>query len=127
MADLASAQIGSWFQQGPGNASSSLGKVSDQPLTYATPTQVVVAVGSTAILATSTAITRTYTLFIPANAAVDANGYAIFINPAGAAATTSHFGIPAGGSVTLTSLQAVNGIRAGSSDVTIMVLAGSVT
>lgn len=119
-------QVGSWVQQGPANSGSSSGKTSDEPLTY-DATQVTAGAASGALIASSTAISRTVTIFIPANATVDANGLAVTVNFGAAAVVAADFPIPAGGTLTVTTLQAINVIRNGASDVTCYVLAGSLT
>ena len=111
--------VGSWFQQGPGNASSSLGKVLDQPLTYSA-SQATVAVASAQVLAAdSTNNTRKVTLFVPSTADTG-----ITINFGAAAVVATHFFIPAGGTLEISTLQAIHAIRNGAADVTLYILSG---
>ena len=123
MADLA---VGSWFQQGPGNAASSIGKILDEPLTY-TMSQVTVAVGSGTLLAAAAAgtVSRTVTIYVRPNAVVDANSLAITINIGGAAVVATHFPIGADSSVTITTLDAITAIRNGGTDVVAYLLVGT--
>lgn len=124
---MADMSVGSWYQATKRDtAGVSTGKVSDEPLTY-TMSQVTVGVGSGTLLAAAAAstITRTVTIFVRSNAAADTNGLAITINDTGAAVVATHFGIPPGGSVTLTTLDALTAIRNGASDVTAYLLVGT--
>jgi len=116
---MADTNVGSWYQATKRDtAGVSTGKVSDEPLTF-TMTNVTTAGGaSTALLTASTGITRTVTLSILA--AADTG---VYIN-AGAAATSANYLIQPGGSLTITTLQVLNGIRAGSAEVVVYIASG---
>lgn len=112
---------GSWFQATKRDtAGVSTGKVSDEPLTF-TSTKTATAGGvSTTLLAAAAAgtITQTVTLSILANA--DTGVYINF----GGAATTNNYLIQPGGSLTVTTLQSITGLKAGTAEVTVYLVNG---
>ena len=110
--------VGSWFQQGPGNSGSSIGKVSDEPLTFTAPDASTVGSTSAELVAASAAPTRNVVISIPNTAT---GGIHINFD---AAATTSKYLLQPGDRLALSTLQQIRAIRAGASDVTVYVLTG---
>jgi len=115
------SDVGSWFQQGPGNSSSSIGKVSDEPGTQSLSDRITVGNATGALIAASTAVSRTVLITVPTSADTG-----IHVN-AGAAATTSEALIHPGQSVVVTTKQAINAIRGGSADIVVEVWAFEVS
>lgn len=111
----------SWFQQGPGNSASSLGKVQTAPGTMSLSSRITVTNATTAIIAASTALSRTILIVVPQSA--DTGVHINF----GASATTSEFLCPPGFVGSFDTLQALNGIRGGSTNIVVEVLAFEVT
>lgn len=100
------SDVGSWFQQGPGNSSSSLGSVSDQPLTF-TAADAQSVDGDTEIAAASTASGPR--LVLVKMLATAANG--VHIN-FGAAATTNKLPLEPGQTMIFATKQQVKAIKA---------------
>lgn len=112
---------GSWVQSGPGNAASSLGKVQTAPGTPSLSDRITVGSTTTAIIAASTALSRTILIYVPSTA--DTGVHLNF----GASATTSEFLAPPGFVGSFDTLQALNGIRGGSTNIVVEVLAFEVS
>lgn len=108
------------FQGVGANRASSAGQVSDEPLTWDTPAQVSVTGSDTTIAAAGTGVGRVVKLYVPV-AAVSG----IYVNLNGAA-TTSHYLIEPGTSEVFPTEQAIQGIRAGGTNVTVYVMIGAV-
>lgn len=100
------SDVGSWFQQGPGNSSSSLGSVSDQPLTFTTPDKVNVD-GDTELVAAS--VVSGPRIVVVTMLASAANG--VHLN-FGAAATTNKIPLEPGQTRIFATKQQVKAIKA---------------
>lgn len=98
--------VGSWFQQGPGNSSSALGSVSDQPLTFTAPDKTSVD-GDTEIAAASTAAGPRLVMVKMLSSA--ANG--VHLN-FGAAATTNKLPLEPGQTLIFATKQQIKAIKA---------------
>lgn len=114
------SDVGSWFQQGPGNASSSLGQVSSQPLTWAVTAKNSVTNASETIAAAAAGVGRTVGIKVPVTATTG-----ICIDFGATAATTNSFLVEPGETLFISTTQAVNAIRAGASDVDVYVMIGA--
>lgn len=112
------SDVGSWFQQGPGNASSSLGQVSDLPLTWTVVASNSITNASEEIVAAAAGVGRTVVIVVPPG-----SDTGVCINFGATAATTSSLLLPPGFYVFNTA-QAINAIRAGASDVTVYCAVG---
>lgn len=102
------------------NRGASGGQVSDEPITWGTPSQVSVTGSDTTVAAAGTGTGRVVKLYVPVAATAG-----IYVNLNGAA-TTSHYLIEPGTSETFPTEQAIQGIRAGGSNVTVYVMIGTV-
>lgn len=110
----------SWFQQGPGNTASSLGQVSDQPLTFSDAAAVTVSNSDIALVAADTAAVAR-TVILSMKSTVDTG---IHVSFGGAAATTDLFLGP--GVYSFVTTQAINAIRAGAADVIVYIATAKV-
>ena len=105
--------VGSWFQQGPGNVSSALGMVSDQPLDFTDVAAVTVSNVSIALVAAdATAVGRTVVISMKATADTG-----IHISFGGTADSTDLFLGP--GIYSFVTREAIKAIRAGAADVVV--------
>lgn len=111
--------VGSWFQQGPGNSGSSLGQVSDEPLTWTVADAVTVGAASGTLVAAATGIGRLVGISVP-NTATGG----VHINLGGGAATTNKYLLQPGDRIFIPTEQAITAIRAGASDVTVYTMVG---
>lgn len=103
------------------SATASIGKVSDEPLSLATSSASVTGTSAELVAANASDVTREVLIFVPSDADTG-----IHIADDGDAATTSDFLIPPGGTVSITTLEAINAIRAGSTNVTVYLILGTV-
>lgn len=114
------SDVGSWFQQGPGNSGSSLGMVSGQPMNWTVIAVNSVSNTSEEIAPAASGIGRVVRIKVPSTATTG-----VCIN-FGAAATTSSHLIEPGEAVAFNTTQQIQAIRAGSVDVNVYVVTGVV-
>lgn len=113
------SDVGSWFQQGPGNAGSSIGQVSALPLTWTAGTVNSISNASEELVAAGTGSGRTVWIKVPVGAVTG-----ICIAFGATAATTSTTLIEPGETVFISTAQAINAIRAGGTDVSVYTAVG---
>jgi hypothetical protein len=96
------------------------GQVSDENLTFGTPTKVTVGAASGVLLAAAAGDGRNVWICVPSTADTG-----VHVNMTGVAATTSHFLLPPGVYI-FPSAQEIRAIRGGAADVSVFVMAGAV-